>query len=308
MSSYPDLTIASTIHNNLDRWMEMARSFEREAGGLPAEIIAVDDASTTPATITGLQSPLCLLRNDTARGFCAASDQALREVKTPFALLVDADITFLPGDFRVAFDSFKSLPKLAWSNFRQIAATGTPGSSCEDVIPPAWIYALGNQIAERWRDCQRRKLRPHPLNDRIESVLIAHSSSALVRMIALHEINGFDLRYWQCQSDNDLCMRLTRAGWLVGVDHLYTVRHDGIGGRTGGLSRIHDLYRGKLLFYETHDPNSRLYLRLLLALRHLLEVVLLLFRRSDRGNHLSPAFRFKLAVDALRGYPRRNSP
>src|ERR1700722_18202433 len=108
MSSYPDLTIATTIHNNLDRWMEMALSFERESG-LPAEIVAVDDASSSPIVISGLQSPLRLLRNDIARGFGAASDQALREVKTPFAFLLDADITFLPGDFRAAFDSFKSL-------------------------------------------------------------------------------------------------------------------------------------------------------------------------------------------------------
>jgi len=307
MSSYPDLTIATTLHNNLDRWMEMARSFEHEAG-LPAEIIAVDDASVPPAAIAGLQSPLRLIRNDTARGFGAASDQALREVKTPFALLLDADITFLPGDFRAAFDSFKSLPQLAWSNFRQITAAGTPGGSCEDAIPPAWIYALGNQVTGCWLDRQRRTLHPRLLNDRIESVPIAHSSSVLVRMIALREIDGFDLRYWQCQSDNDLCQRLTQTGWLVGVDRRYTVRHDGIGGRTGGLSRVHDLYRGKLLFYEIHDPNSRLYLRLLLSLRHLLEAVLLLFLRGKHNDHLSPAFRLRLALSALRGYPRHDSP
>ena len=62
MQSYPDLTIATTLHNNLDRWMEMARSFEREAG-LPSEIIVVDDASTThePVQITGKRSNAVLV-------------------------------------------------------------------------------------------------------------------------------------------------------------------------------------------------------------------------------------------------------
>ncbi|HUB67506.1 MAG TPA: glycosyltransferase [Candidatus Methylacidiphilales bacterium] len=307
MSVYPDLTIATTLHNNLDRWMEMASSFEREAG-LPAEIVAVDDASAIPAVISGLQSPVRIFRNETARGFCAASDQALREVKTPFAFLLDADITFLPGDFRAAFDSFKSVPQLAWSNFQQISAAGTPGSSCENVIAPAWIYALGNQITGRWLNRAQRRLHPRPINDRIENVPIAHSSSALVRMNALREIDGFDLRYWQCQSDNDLCLRLTQAGWLAGVDRLYTVRHDGVGGRTGGLRRIYDLYRGKLLFYETHDHNSRLYLRLFLALRHLLEALALLFRHGESKDHLRPSFRLQLALCAVRGYPRNASP
>ena len=303
-SDYPDLTIATTLHNNLDRWMEMASSFEREVGR-PAEIIVVDDASATPAVLTGLQSPLRLLRNNTARGFCGASDQSLREVKTPYALLLDADITFLPGDFRAAFESFKSLPKLAWSNFQQINHAGQPGSSWDDAIPPAWIYAMGNQVTGRWLERQDRA--PLLLNERIRSVPIAHSSSAFVRMAALREINGFDLRYWQCQSDTDVCRRLTKAGWQVGVDRTYTVRHDGIGGRTGGLNRIYDLYRGRLLLYETHEPASRFYLRPLLALRHFFEAIALFFRRNKSDAHLRPAFRFRLAFGALRGYPRGHS-
>jgi GT2 family glycosyltransferase len=307
MASYADLTIATTIHNNVDRWMEMARSFEQKVG-LVAEIIVVDDASVLRASVTGLRSPLRLLRNNSARGFCAASDQALREVHTPFALLIDADITFLPGDFRAAYDSFKSLPQLAWSNFRQVSADGTPGSSSEDVIPPAFIYGLGNQVTGRWLERKRRKLSPRPLNERIDSVPIAHSSSAFVRMNAFREVAGFDHRFWQCQSDNDLCMRLTRTGWQVGVDRLYTVRHDGIGGRTGGLARVYDLYRGKLLFYEAHDVDSRLYLRVLLATRHFFEALVLYLREKKTDAHLSPGFRLRLALNALRGYPRRNSP
>jgi GT2 family glycosyltransferase len=306
MPAFPELTIATTIHNNLERWLEMARSFEREAG-LPAEIIAVDDGSLIPATITGLQSPLRPLRNDPARGFCAASDQALREVNTPYALLVDADITFLPGDFGAAFDAFKSLPQLAWSNFEQVNATGEAGSSGEQVVPPAWVYALGNQVTGRWLARRLRSYRPVMLNHRIESVPIAHSSSVFVRMDAFREIDGFDLRYRQCLSDNDLSRRLVDAGWQVGVDHGYTVRHDGIGGRTGGPGRTYDLYQGQLRFYETHEPDSRLYLRVLLALRHLLEAAALCFRRGDRPENLRPVFRLRLAISALRGYPRWTS-
>jgi N-acetylglucosaminyl-diphospho-decaprenol L-rhamnosyltransferase len=300
MDSFPDLTIATTIHDNLDRWMEMAISFRREAG-LPAEIVAVDDASAPPAVIEGL--PVRLLRNDQARGFCAASDQALREVKTPFALLLDADITFLPGDFRAAFEAFKAQPRLAWSNFQQLSFEGTPGSSTEEIIPPAWIYALGNQVAQRWLRWKERSLHLASLGDRVTLVPIAHSSSVLVRMEAFREIDGFDARFWQCQSDNDVCLRLGRAAWKVGVDRIYTVRHDGVGGRLGGKRRVYDLYRGKLLLYETHRPGSRIYLRPLLALRHLIEAAVFSIRPKSEDEHLTAAFRWQLAVSALRGYP-----
>jgi len=301
MDTFPDLTIATTIHNNLERWMEMATSFEREAGQ-PVEIVAVDDASRTPAVISGLRTPVRLLRNEKARGFGGASDQALKEVRTPYALLVDADITFLPGDFRAAFAAFKALPKLAWSNFQQVSASGDKGVSCQEALPPAWIHGLGNQVAQRW---QKRWDETHSspmLSDRITEVPIAHSSSAFVRMEAFRQIDGFDPRYWQCESDNDVCLRLGRAGWQVGIDRNYTVRHDGIGGKTGGKSRVYDLYRGKLLIYETHRPGSRLYLRPLLALRHALEAAVLTVRRRP-GEHMEPGFRWHLARSALRGYP-----
>ncbi len=302
MDSLPDLTLATTIHNNLERWMEMATSFERECG-IAAEIVVVDDASKVPATVSGLASSVRVLRNEKARGFGMASDQALKEVRTPFALLVDADITFLPGDLRAAFEAFKAQPRLAWSNFQQVSAEGVPGGSSEAVLVPPFIYAMGNQVTGRWLRRREQSLRTEMLGDRIESVLIAHSSSAFVRLEAFRQIGGFDPRFWQCQSDNDVCLRLGRAGWNVGRDPHYRVRHDGIGGRTGGPARVYDLYRGRLLLYETHRPGCGIYLRPLLALRHLAEAGVAALRGGNPPDHLEPGFRLKLAAGALRGYP-----
>jgi N-acetylglucosaminyl-diphospho-decaprenol L-rhamnosyltransferase len=302
MQSYPELTIATTIHNNLERWMEMALSLEREVG-LPCEIVVVDDGSATLAEIKVLKSPVRLLRNAVPKGFCGASNQALMEVKTPFALLLDADITFLPGDFHAVFESFKSLSRLAWCNFMQVSKDGQTCGSGEESQPPALIYAFGNFATERWWKLEQAITKPVLLNDRVHDMLIAHSSSTFVRMEAFRQINGFDLRYWQCQSDNDVCLRLKKAGWQVGLDQIYTVQHDGVGGKTGGTRRVYDLYRGRLLLYETHEPFSRVYLRILLSLRHLAETIVALFSQK-KEDHLRPSFRFHLALSALRGYPR----
>jgi len=301
---YPDLSLATTIHNNLDRWMEMALSFERHVGTV-AEICVVDDGSTIPARIEGLRSPVRLVRHDTPQGFCAASDVALNQVKTPYAFLLDADITFLPGDFANAFAAFKSIRKLAWSNFQQIGASGKVGSPSEDILPPAWVYALGNQMQGHWLKWKaKRTLKSEALHGRIVSVAIAHSSSTLVRMKAFQEIGGFDRRFWQCESDNDVCLRLRQAGWKVGVDQIYTVRHDGVGGRTGGKKRIYDLNRSRLMLYEIHRPESRPYLRKLLGVRHLVEGVTAKVIGGKREDHLTTEFRFRLAKAAFQGYPK----
>ena len=300
---YPDLSLATTIHNNLDRWMEMALSFERHVGTV-AEICVVDDGSTLPAKIEGLRSPVRLIRNDSPSGFCGASDAALQQVKTEFAFLLDADITFLPGDFSKAFAAFKGVPKLAWSNFQQIGVSGEVGSPSEDRLPPAWVYGMGNQVQWRWSKWKAKTAKGEWLSGRIKGVAIAHSSSTLVRMKAFRDIGGFDQRFWQCESDNDLCLRLRRAHWKVGVDQIYTVRHDGIGGRTGGKKRIYDLYRSRLMIYEIHRPHSRAYLRKMLGLRHLMEGAVAKVTGRKREDHLSPDFRFRLASAAFKGYPK----
>lgn len=300
---FPDLSLATTIHNNLDRWMEMALSFEQHVGTV-AEICVVDDGSTVPAKIEGLRSPVRLMRNATPHGFCGASDEALQAVKTEFAFLLDADITFLPGDFKSAFAGFKGVKRLAWSNFQQIGISGEVGSPSEERLPPAWVYGLGNQVQWRWSKWKQKTSKGDWLSGRIKGVAIAHSSSTLVRMEAFREIGGFDRRFWQCESDNDLCLRLRQAHWKVGVDQLYTVRHDGIGGRTGGKKRIYDLYRSRLMIYEIHRPHSRAYLRKMLGMRHLMEGTVAKVIGRKRDDHLSPDFRFRLASAAFKGYPK----
>lgn len=302
--SLSNLTLASTIHNNVTRWMEMAVSFEEHVG-IPNEIVVVDDGSAEPVSITGLKSRIRLIRHPVALGFCAASTVALRAVTTPFGLLVDADITFLPGAFTAAFACFQQAARVAWCNFSQIDRVGSKGSSVDRVIPPAWCFGLGNQVTACWIK-SKTGFATVCANDKIEHVAIAHSSSVFVRMSAYESVGGFDLRYWQCQADNDLCRRLYKRGWAVGIYSGYCVIHDGIGGKTGGVRRVYDLYRGQLMFYETHEPWSRFYLRPLLALRHLAEA-LCLWIRPRKGAHLRPAWRLVLAWQALRAYPSQSS-
>jgi GT2 family glycosyltransferase len=92
-------------------------------------------------------------------------------------------------------------------------------------------------------------------------------------MKAFQAIGGFDPWYWQCQSDVDLSLRLRRNGYGVGVDLGYEVKHDGAGGKSDDPARVLDLYRARLHLYEESYPLSRIYLRPLLFLRHLAEVV-----------------------------------
>ncbi len=283
MNFFQDLSIATTAHNNETMSSAMLKSFADNIGGV-REIILVDDASSPSIAAVSGASPMRIVRNSKALGFCKASDVALRAVETPYALLVDADVLFQPGDFAGGFEAFKE-GNWAWINFRQVNFQGEPQASYENPLLKPWLFAAGNQIARWWDDKSRPPL-PEDSANRIVPVEVAHSSATLVKMDAFRAVGGFDPWYWQCQSDVDLSLRLRDAGYRVGVDFGYTVMHDGTGGKTGGTARLLDLYRSRVHLYENAFPLTRFYLRPLLFFRHLAEVLwfagIAPFRRDEK--------------------------
>ena len=266
---FDDLTIATTVQNNIALCIAMLRSFDANVG-TPAGIIVLDDASEMPPHFPTFSAPVFTLRNQTAAGFCKAADRALREVQTKYALLVDADVVFEPGDFEGGYHEFMK-NNWAWVNFRQTSFEGRAQDSLEHPLMPPWVFAAGNQVFAAWQKFQRP---PKPLpGERIAAVDAAHSSCALVNLEAFRAVDGFDLEFWQCQSDVDLSLRLRERGHRVGVDLSYTIKHHGVGGKTGQFARVHDLYRARLRLYERAYPRSRHYLRPTLLVRHALELI-----------------------------------
>jgi GT2 family glycosyltransferase len=294
---FAELTLATTIHNNARMSAEMLQSFETNLGTVD-KIVIVDDCSSRPCPLPPVSSGVRLIRLETAHGFCHASDVALRAVQTKYALLVDADVLFEPGDFVGGLAEFQK-GNWAWVNFRQTNFQGQPQTAYEQPMIPPWIFAAGNQVLKIWEKFQRAPM-PAP-NARIVEVEAAHSSCTLVNMEAFHAAGGFDRAYWQCQSDIDLSLRLREAGQRVGIDFGYCVKHEGAGGKTGGPARVLDLYRSRLRLYEHFHPASRLYLRPLLFVRHALEMawfaLVALFKNEPRLQT-----RVEMLKGVLKGY------
>ncbi|MDD4932601.1 MAG: glycosyltransferase [Methylacidiphilaceae bacterium] len=277
MRRWEDLSLATTVHHNAAISARMLSSFEEHVGEA-AEIVLVDDASARPFAESPppLRSPVRIIRNERASGFCAASHQALSAVRTRYALLVDADVIFLPGDFPGGFEAFCQAPGLAWCTFRQLGCDGKVGDAHVAKQPPPWVFGLGNQVGAVWSRWTAKPVLPE-VRGRIAFVEIAYSSSAMVDMEIYRKVGGFDLDLWQCETDPAFCLKLGRAGYKVGVDLGYTVIHEAIGYRTGGDPRTFDLYRGRLWLYERYYPSCRYYLRALLWARHLAEMLYFAF-------------------------------
>jgi GT2 family glycosyltransferase len=297
MTHFADLSLATTTHNNYQMLADMLCSFETNLGTVD-KIVIVDDGSRRPCGLPPVSSGVRLIRNEQPHGFCQASDMALLAVRTKYALLVDADILFEPGDFGGGYAEFQR-GNWAWANFRQTNFQGEPQTGYEQPLMPPWIFAAGNQALRFWEKFQTAPTAAP--GSRIVEVEAAHSSCTLVNMEAFRAVDGFDHWYWQCQSDTDLSLRLRKAGWRVGVDLGYGVKHEGAGGKSGGAPRVLDLYRSRLHLYEEFYPTSRFYLRPLLFVRHLFELawfaLVALFKNEPRLQ-----MRIEMVKGVLKGY------
>ena len=297
MTHFTDLTLATTIHNNAQTSAAMLASFDANIGTVD-KVLILDDGSRQPCAIPPVSSPVRLIRNEQPHGFCHASDVVLKAVRTRYALLVDADILFEPGDFAGGYAEFQK-DNWAWVNFRQTNFHSVPQAAYEQPLMPPLVFAAGNQLMKFWEKFQRRAMAKP--GARIMEVEAAHSSCTLVDMKAFRAVNGFDRWYWQCQSDIDLSLRLRQAGYRVGVDLGYTVKHEGAGGKSGGPGRVLDLYRSRVHLYEQFYPVSRVYLRPLLFVRHLFELawfaVVALWKNEPRLQT-----RIEMVKGVLKGY------
>jgi N-acetylglucosaminyl-diphospho-decaprenol L-rhamnosyltransferase len=297
VTHFNDLTLATTIHNNAETSAAMLASFDANVGTVD-KVLILDDGSRRPCQIPPVSSPVRLIRNEQPHGFCHASDVVLKAVRTRYALLVDADVLFEPGDFAGGYAEFQK-DNWAWVNFRQTNFQGVPQAAYEQPLMPPVIFAAGNQVMRFWEKFQRRPV-AQP-GARIMEVQAAHSSCTLIDMEAFRAVEGFDRWYWQCQSDIDLSLRLRKAGYRVGVDLGYGVKHEGAGGKTGGPGRVLDLYRSRVHLYEQFYPASRIYLRPLLFVRHLFELawfaVVALWKNEPRLQT-----RIEMVKGVLKGY------
>src|SRR3954454_897294 len=150
----------------------MLKSFAEHVGSV-AEIIVVDDGSSLAYETQMQMSNMSIVRNESPLGFCKASDMALRNVRTPYAVLVDADVLFQPGDFAGGFEEFRR-GSWAWVNFQQISFAGAKQASYEQPLMPPWVFAAGNQFFSRWQQLREESERG-PKDRRIVPVEAVHS-------------------------------------------------------------------------------------------------------------------------------------
>lgn len=212
-------------------------------------VMFVDNASEDGTTDSALEKlpHAVILRNDRNLGFGAANNRALREVKTPYALLLNPDC--LPSVQAIAqlLDAASRFPKAA------IIAPHLTGKDGKLELNYRWPYS-------HWDSQGPQASGPCCVGFVCGAVM-------LFNMEVMREIGFFDETFFLYYEDEDLCQRAFMAKKPIIVMPDISVTHLSRGSVRGPRRLRAEFYRGyhhvqsKLIFTSKHvnqEAASRL--------------------------------------------------
>jgi GT2 family glycosyltransferase len=197
--------------------LESLRAYADEARGM--EVIVVDNASDDgTADMVAREWPAArLIVNDENVGYTRANNQAIRESRGAFLLLINADALLTPGCLKVMLERMRSHPRVGAVGPRLVYGDGrwqrwTAGRA-PSLAAAAGHYFFLERLLPDVSACRGMFL-SHDVQHAITADWVS-SACMLVRRAATDQVGLMDERFFVYMDDVDLCQRLRNGGWTV---------------------------------------------------------------------------------------------
>jgi len=231
-----DLSIIVVNYNTRDY---LACCLESLAGisGARAEIIVVDNASGDSSLEMVRQRfpEVVVIENAENLGFAKANNQAIAVSKGRYLYFLNPDAEVRNGLFETMIAHMESHPDVGLAGTRLVNPDGSDQPSVESRYP-------GQKHAQK---------EMAGLKGDIAWVL---GASMIARRMAVVDVGGFNEDFFLYGEEQDLCLKLRRAGWVIGYIP------DAVALHWGGKSERDHLpadvwekkFRAELTFYRSH--------------------------------------------------------
>lgn len=222
---------------NCARWLGSAVRSVLSQTVAPQEIIVVDDGSTddTPSIVRAL-GPRVRYYPQRNSGVSVARNEGARVARGEFIAYLDADDEWFPSKLEVQLERLASKPEAIASFMSVIRVDETSGQEV------TLKYRFSDDLVERLL---------------LESCIVGHSSSVLIRRTALQDLGGFSKEFSQC-ADWDMWLRLADSGPVDVVEEalvLYRWHESNMSRNAGLLER--DTLRVLDRFYGAAENAAR---------------------------------------------------
>lgn len=178
-----------------------------------------------------------MIESGTNQGFGAANNQALPQCQGRHILFLNPDTLVRPGALSALIAFMDSHPHIGLAGPRLVYPDGTPQESV------SYRY-LGQKYA------------PGLYKGLRGNIAWVMGAAMIAPAGVIQRVGGFDERFFLYGEEEDLCLRIRRAGFEIGFVEAAVVVH--VGGHSETASPSYDVWRRKFLaefvFYRKHYP------------------------------------------------------
>ena len=248
----PIITAVIVSYNTRDMTLECLHTLAAAVRPLPLEIWVVDNASTDgsveairQADVPGVR----LIANPENRGFGAANNQAMRQARGEFILLLNTDAFPDADAVAVMREYLDTHPGVGVVGPRLRYADGTPQVSCYRFPTPlrAWIENLGlARVFKGHPGLEDLAKWDHRTTREVDFVI---GACLLVRRRVVEEAGGFDEAFFLYSEETDWQWRIHRAGWRIAFTPAATAVHLAGGSGAKDQARINQHFFESLDYY-----------------------------------------------------------
>jgi len=260
VTSAPELTVVVVSFNTARLLEACLVALERSLAASPelrARVVVVDNASRdgSPDLVRKRFPSLELRALDRNLGFAAANNLVLRELDSPFALLLNPD-TEVIGDAPAALVRFlRAHPRAGVVGGRLVYGDGSFQHSCFAFPTLAMSFLDFFPLNHRLIDSRLNGRYPRGWYERDFQIGHPLGAGMAVRRSALDQAGLMDEGFFMYCEEVDLCRRIRAAGWEIWYSPDATiVHHEAQATRQFRGEMLLQLHKSRFRFFSKHYP------------------------------------------------------
>ena len=251
------------VNYNVRQFLENTiTSLLRALNGMRSEVFVVDNASDDGSVemVKAKFPGVCLIQNKENLGFARANNQALKQAKGKYLLLLNPDTIVQEDTIHVMLKFFSETPDAGLAGCKILSPDGTFQLPCRRSFPTPWVaftkvFGLSALFpaSKLFGKYNLTYLSP----DETYEVDAVSGSFMMIRREVYEKVGGLDEAFFMYGEDLDWCYRVTEAGFRVYYVHSTKIVHfKGESTRRSNLDEIKLFYDAMQLFVEKHYGAS----------------------------------------------------
>lgn len=256
--SIPDISVIIVNYKVKEYVKDLLESIEKAKQHFVLEIFVIDnDSGDDSSTYLRKFFPsVKYIDNATNIGFGRANNQAIRQAKGTYTLIINPDTVISRDLFKTLTDHLEKNPNCGAAGAKILNPDGTYAPESKRSVPTIWssfckIFSLHelfpgkkifNQYYLNWLD-----------NNEINEVPVLSGSCMFWRTDLLKELGGFDERFFMYGEDIDLCYRVQNTTYHIDyVPETSIVHYKGESTKKGDLRYNWIFNKALYQFYDKH--------------------------------------------------------